>query len=158
MTRAAIAFAIAHVTANSAGHPTLREHECSNYARIVVAEAARFRVDGLVLVALVSRESSWKARAVNKRTGAVGLGQLMPGTDATKGFDGYDLTDPAVNLHLTARRLSRFQRLVGPERHVAESTWLAVSGYNGLGVKRVSPFAREVMRIYEGIVAASVNR
>lgn len=156
MTADVIAAAILTLLPSSNVGSHRREHEAHCYSLIVKKESERFGVPPLVLVALVSRESSWKARAVNKQSGAVGLGQLMPGTDTTKGFDGYDLTDPAVNLHLTARRLARFQKLAGGAGQ--DGIWLAVSGFNGRGVKAVSPFAREVMRIYESIVAASVNR
>ncbi len=152
MTRAIIAAAIAHVTANAAGHATLRDSAIDGYARIILAEATRFELDPLILVAMVSRESDWKPRSVNADTGAVGLGQLMPNTDTTKGFDGYDLAEPALNLFLSARRLRYFMGLCRDDK------WRAVDAYHGAGTKRktLSPFAVSVRRIYEEIVGAEV--
>jgi soluble lytic murein transglycosylase-like protein len=104
-------------------NPELPAWQSESLARHVLNDAARWKVDANLLVALVSVESSWHTHAVSW-SGAVGLGQLMPGTAARLGVDPYD---PYQNLFGTARYLGgllqRFARQADPYA-------LAVAAYN----------------------------
>lgn len=75
------------------------------------AAAERHGLDPKLLTALVRAESGFKATAVS-HAGAIGLGQLMPGTAAALGVDPHD---PLQNLDGAARylkeQLSRFGRV-----------------------------------------------
>lgn len=140
----AIAAAILALTAQASGAHRITESHARSYARIVVAEADRHDLDPWVLVALVDRESSWKPRAVNETTGAVGLGQILASPEILAGgFAQFadQLADPAVNLFLTARWLARWRDKCGG------NIGRALDAYNGQGIKRraLSSFARGVL-------------
>ncbi len=120
-TAAQVAAAIALViTPAKSKHPETYQREADNYARIVVDMAARNDLPPLVLVALVTKESDWRPRAINDKTGAVGLGQLnvldidgkvsaLGREILAGGFEAHldQLTDPGTNLFLSARWLRR---------------------------------------------------
>ena len=67
----------------------------------MIAASDRSRLDARLVVALVAVESSWE-REARSPAGALGLGQLMPGTAATLGVDP---ADPDANLEGTVRYL-----------------------------------------------------
>ena len=56
------------------------------YAAQVELAAATARIDPFLVGALIERESSWHETAVGKK-GELGLLQLLPHSDATKGFE-----------------------------------------------------------------------
>ncbi|HXU45281.1 MAG TPA: lytic transglycosylase domain-containing protein [Thermoanaerobaculia bacterium] len=70
------------------------------YGRSITAAAARSRVDGLLIAAIVEVESGFAARAQSPQ-GSVGLMQIQPETAADYGIR--DLTDPARNLEAGSR-------------------------------------------------------
>jgi hypothetical protein len=77
-----------------------------------VQEAARTHLlHPVTLVATISNESHCDAAAVNPRSGAMGLGQIMPGLSADQ--PGRYLLDPRDNLYLTARHLAKLLMLCG---------------------------------------------
>jgi len=85
------------------GHADLAKH---------VDRAARTHLlHPVTLVALISNESHCDTMAVNHRSGALGLGQILPGRSAD--LPGRYLLDPADNLYLTARHLSGLLLLCG---------------------------------------------
>lgn len=61
--------------------------EIQNYAHQLVLEYGWSEQDYQALVSLWYRESSWNPNAVNKKSGACGLGQAYPCSKATKGTD-----------------------------------------------------------------------
>lgn len=154
MTRTIIAAAIAAVTENAAGHATLTDAALRDYSRTIEAEASRFALDPLVLIALVSRESDWRPHALNADTGATGLMQIVASPEVLAGgFAQFadQLQDPRVNVFLGARRLRRFIDMCGGD------VWRGVDGFNGRGVRRktLSQFAADVRRRWERLEAVA---
>jgi hypothetical protein len=87
--------------------------------------ATYYRIDPPLLMAIVTTESSWHARAASP-VGALGYGQLMPATAAGLGVDPLE---PYENLDGTARYLRRLlNRYQG--RSQSERLRLAVASYN----------------------------
>ena len=72
-------------------------------AERVLLLSSYYKLDPCLLVALVSVESAWRSRAVSP-VGAIGYGQLMPGTAATLDVNALE---PYENLDGTARYLRR---------------------------------------------------
>lgn len=83
-------------------NPQLPSWQSKDLARRVLVNAERWRLDANMLVAIVTVESRWHTHAVS-RAGAIGLGQLMPGTAAHLGVNP---RNPAENLSGAARYLS----------------------------------------------------
>jgi soluble lytic murein transglycosylase-like protein len=111
-------------------NPQLPKWQSSDLARRVLINAVRWRLDANMLVAIVTVESRWHTQAVS-RTGAIGLGQLMPGTAALLGVDPWD---PAQNLSGAAQYLSEMIGKFGTEHYD-----LAFAAYNA-GPKAVSDY------------------
>jgi soluble lytic murein transglycosylase-like protein len=96
------------------------------WAGSIADAAAEHGVDPGLLAALVRHESDFDP-GVRSRAGAIGLGQLMPGTAAGLGVDP---TDPAQNLDGAARYLKQQLDRFG-------SADLALAAYNA-GPNRVA--------------------
>lgn len=109
--------------------PAWQSHEL---AKRVLSNAVRFNVNANLLVALVSVESAWRTHA-RSRVGAIGLGQLMPGTAARMG----------VNPHNSYQNLSGAARYLGglllKYTHKTDRYRLACAAYNA-GPKAVARF------------------
>src|ERR1700735_5909421 len=75
-------------------NPHLQIHESLAYARSLLADSQRSKLDPNLIMALVTVESPWRQTAVSSH-GARGLGQLMPSTAAKLGVNP---RDPASNL------------------------------------------------------------
>jgi soluble lytic murein transglycosylase-like protein len=75
-------------------NPHLQIHQSLAYARSLLADSKRSKLDPNLIMALVTVESSWRQTAVSSR-GARGLGQLMPTTAARLGVNPWD---PSQNL------------------------------------------------------------
>lgn len=106
-------------------NPRLPSASGRSLAGRVLVEADKAHIDARLVVALVAIESSWRPAAIS-RAGAVGLGQLMPGTAAALGVDP---TDAQANLAGTIRHLGRLLRLYAtyePRSRYA----LALGAYN----------------------------
>ena len=82
-------------------NPQMPEWQSKDLARHLLLTAVRWKVDTNMLAAIVTVESSWHTHAVSY-AGAIGLGQLMPGTAATLGVNP---RDPDENLQGAARYL-----------------------------------------------------
>ncbi len=82
-------------------NPQLPGWESRDLAKRVLVNAERWRIDANMLVAIVTVESDWRTHAVSS-AGAIGLGQLMPGTAALLGVNP---RDPKQNLSGAARYL-----------------------------------------------------
>jgi hypothetical protein len=122
--------------------------------------ASYYRLDPRLLVALVTAESSWHARAVSP-VGALGYGQLMPTTAASLNVDP---GEPYENLDGTARYLRRLLNRYA-ERDTLTRVRLALASYNAgpAAVARyggVPPYAEtqayvaHVMHVWLGLVAS----
>jgi tetratricopeptide (TPR) repeat protein len=99
----------------------------------LVAYSRQFDVDPRLVAALVIVESGFQPRA-RSRAGAIGLGQLMPGTASALGVDP---DDPVQNLYGTVRYLRGNLDRFGWER-----VHLALAAYNA---------GRGAVERYEGI-------
>ena len=94
-------------------------------AERVLLLSSYYKLDPCLLGALVSVESAWRSRAVSP-VGAMGYGQLMPGTAATLDVNALE---PYENLDGTARYLRRMlNRFAG--RDVQTRMQLALASYN----------------------------
>ena len=67
-------------------NPKLQFWQSRDLAAHVLHNAAQYNVDANLLVAIVTVESHWRP-AARSRVGALGLGQLMPGTAHTLGVN-----------------------------------------------------------------------
>ncbi|HEX3370260.1 MAG TPA: lytic transglycosylase domain-containing protein, partial [Candidatus Cybelea sp.] len=94
-------------------NPQMPSWQSNNLARRVLVNAERWRLDANMLVAVVTVESRWHTHAVS-RAGAIGLGQLMPGTAALLGVNP---RDPAQNLSGAARYLRGLVQKFGSKHY-----------------------------------------
>jgi len=144
----------AYARALESFNPDLDGAQSLALARRTIDEADASGLDARLMVALVATESSWRPASVSP-AGALGLGQLMPGTAAGLGVDP---SDPQQNLHGVAvhlrRLIDRYRGFPGLERYS-----LALAAYNaGAGaVERyggIPPYAetrryvRQVMTLW----------
>jgi hypothetical protein len=119
------------------------EHAAEASAR-VRALAVEHDMDPFTILAVVSHESGWRPDAKNPRTGALGLGQIMPSNyrecrtepnGAECAAIRENLLDWQYNLTETARTLSRWREYCGDKvKSRLAIHWLP--GYQGLDVKR----------------------
>lgn len=93
-------------------NPSLPDWQSRSLARSLLANAQRWNIDTNMLAAIVTVESGWHTHAVSY-AGAIGLGQLMPGTAATLGVNP---RDPMQNLRGAAHYLSSLVQTFGPHR------------------------------------------
>jgi len=84
-------------------NPQLQAHQSLAYARSLLADAARSKLDPNLVMALVTVESAWRPSAISA-SGARGLGQLMPSTAARLGVNP---RDPSQNLRGATTYLRR---------------------------------------------------
>ncbi len=104
-------------------NPKLPLEKAQAYARSVMADAWRTHLDPRFIMSIVTVESRWRANAVS-RTGARGLGQLMPATAATLGVNAWNA---AENLRGTSAYLKTLMdHFAGKPNAVT----LAIAGYN----------------------------
>jgi soluble lytic murein transglycosylase-like protein len=134
-------------------NPHLPDWQRRKYAASVLANAKRTRVDPRFIMAIVTVESSWRSNAVS-RSGARGLGQLMPGTAARLAVNA---RDAAENLRGTANYLKSLLDRFRGQQHWFEK---AIAGYNAgpNAVKKyggIPPYAEtqryvvKVLRVYK---------
>src|ERR1700730_13843225 len=91
-------------------NPKLPLEKARAYARSVMADAWRTHLDPRFIMSIVTVESRWRANALS-RSGARGLGQLMPATAQRLGVNAWI---PAENLRGTSSYLkSLMQHFAG---------------------------------------------
>lgn len=113
-------------------NPQLPTWQSQSLAKHLLINANRWKIDANMLVALVTVESAWHTHA-RSWAGAIGLGQLMPGTAAKLHVDP---SDPYQNLQGAARYLyGLLTRFENKPDHYA----LAFAAYNA-GPKAVEQF------------------
>lgn len=113
-------------------NPQMPAWQSDDLAKHLLINANRWKIDANILVALVSVESAWHTHA-HSGAGAIGLGQLMPGTAALLGVNPHD---PYQNLQGAARYLGGLLERYrdNPHRYA-----LAFAAYNA-GPKAVARF------------------
>lgn len=108
-TIAAYATVIRHI------NPQMPKWQSRDFARRVIVNAERWRLDANILVAIVTVESRWHTHALSS-AGAIGLGQLMPGTASMLGVNphqpGENLSGAACYLHGLMQRFGKNYDLV----------------------------------------------
>jgi soluble lytic murein transglycosylase-like protein len=102
-------------------NPQLPEWQSKDLARHLLVTANRWRIDPNMLTAIVSVESSWHTHALSY-AGAIGLGQLMPGTAAGLGVDP---RDPHENLEGAAEYLGDLMKTFASSPHRYEFVFAA---------------------------------
>lgn len=104
-------------------NPRLLQEQSVNFALDVIRDAQRVHIDARLLMALVTVESHWRPSAIS-RTGARGLGQLMPKTAHSLRVDA---RDPRQNLRGTSTYLAGLMHQFGQQ---GQNLHLAVAAYN----------------------------
>ena len=102
-------------------NPQLPSWQSEDLARHLLSSASKWKIDTNMLAAIVTVESSWHTHAISS-AGAIGLGQLMPGTAATLGVDPHN---PAQNLAGAAKYLRGLLETFGSNPHRYELTFAA---------------------------------
>lgn len=113
-------------------NPEMPDWQSKDLARHLLLTANKERIDTNMLAAIVTVESSWHTHAVSY-AGAIGLGQLMPGTAATLGVNPHD---PVQNLQGAARYLRGLLERFGAKR---DRYALVFAAYNA-GPKAVQQY------------------
>lgn len=113
-------------------NPQMPSWQSTKLAKHLLINASRWRLNANILVALVSVESAWHTHAVSS-AGAIGLGQLMPGTAANLHVNP---RDPYQNLQGAARYLGG---LLNKYRNSPSRYQLAFAAYNA-GPKAVAAY------------------
>jgi len=90
-------------------NPQMPSWQRTDLARRVLVNAEKWSIDATMLVAIVTVESRWHTHAVS-RAGAIGLGQLMPGTAEMLGVNP---RNPGENISGAARYLRGLIGLFG---------------------------------------------
>jgi len=104
-------------------NPDLPEWQSKDLARHLLVTARRWRIDPNMLAAIVSVESSWHTHA-RSYAGAIGLGQLMPGTAVALGVNP---RDPHENLDGAGEYLGDLMKTFADNPHRYE---LVFAAYN----------------------------
>jgi soluble lytic murein transglycosylase-like protein len=121
---------------------SLAPGQCAWIAHRILGWSAAFGVDPRFVLAVIAHESRFNHRAIS-HAGAIGLGQLMPGT--ARGM-GLDPRDPEQNVYGAVRKLAALAREFGRAD-------LAAAAYNaGRGAVRrwggVPPFRETRMFVW----------
>lgn len=133
-------------------NPRLTDKEVEQIARSILAYSEYYNIDPRLIVALVIAESGFRIEATSPK-GAMGLGQLMPGT--ARGLGVTNAYDPNENLEAAIRLMRGHLDRYG---HLA----LALAAYNaGSGAvkkyKGVPPYretqnyVRKVIMLYNAL-------
>ena len=114
-------------------NPRLNEQQAVSIAFNLLRFSDQYNVDPRLVVAMIICESNFNPQAVS-RTGAVGLGQLMPGTAKELGLS--NPFDPVQNLEGSISYLSSRLATFGG----LQNAYLAIAAYNA-GVGAVKKYA-----------------
>lgn len=142
-------------------NPHIADAQADRVAAAVLGFSRYYQVDPRLVMALLMVESGFDPNSVSK-AGAMGLGQLMPGTAKWMGVrDPFDETENLYgSIKLLRTHLNKYQRLTGEK---FESLVLTLAAYNaGEGAVRrhggVPPYAetqryiQKVLRIYARLI------
>jgi hypothetical protein len=104
------------------------EGEAQKIASIIIDYSRRYGLDARLVMAVIAVESNFNQNAVSP-VGAMGLGQLMPGTANDLGVG--NAYDARANLEGSTRLLSRhIQNMTSDGRPTEEAVKLALACYN----------------------------
>lgn len=102
--------------------------EAQKIASIIIDYSRKYGLDARLVMAVIAVESNFNQNAVSP-VGAMGLGQLMPGTASDLGVA--NAYDPRANLEGSTRLLSRhIQNMTADGRPTDEAIKLALACYN----------------------------
>lgn len=102
--------------------------EAQQIASIIIDYSRRYGLDARLVMAVIAVESNFNQNAVSP-VGAMGLGQLMPGTASDLGVG--NAYDARANLEGSTRLLSRhIQNMTSDGRPTEEAVKLALACYN----------------------------
>jgi hypothetical protein len=104
-------------------NPKLPVEKARAYARSVMADAWRTHLDPRFIMSIVTVESRWRSNALS-RSGARGLGQLMPATARRLGVNAWS---PSENLRGTSSYLKTLMDHFAGKPNAVK---LAIAGYN----------------------------
>ena len=111
--------------------------ELFQYHLLAKVLAKKYGVNPAVFEGLIQRESSWNPNAVNKESGAMGFGQIMPGNQHMYGLDA---SDPNQNLEISAHYLGDLLKKY-------KGDWNAVlKEYGGFVTQDPSNYINDIMR------------
>lgn len=124
--------------------------ESMPYGDAIHRAARRYRLDSLLLAAIVEAESSFNPHAISV-DGAVGLTQVLPATEPPLSLE--DLQDPETNLDVGARYLRRMLDLYDDDLGLALAAYNAgpgsVARYGGMPpFRETRSFVSRVLGIY----------
>jgi hypothetical protein len=128
-------------------NPKLKDDQLNAITNSILAFSWNYQVDPRLVVAIILTESGFKPNATS-RVGAMGLGQLMPGT--ARGMGVADAYDPVQNIEASTRLIRGHLERYGDIQ-------LALSAYNaGPGAVRkyggVPPY-RETVNYVQKVTA-----
>lgn len=107
-------------------NPTLSAQELDAITSAILNASIRYGVDARLVMAVIAVESGFRPEATS-RAGAMGLGQLMPGTASSLGVA--DAYDPVQNVFGAVKYLRTLL-----DRHKSKNWWkqlaLALASYN----------------------------
>jgi soluble lytic murein transglycosylase-like protein len=137
-------------------NPRLPGADAMRIAQSIIVYSNRYGLDARLVMAVVAVESNFNATAVS-RVGAMGLGQLMPGTAAGLGVN--DPWSPEQNIEGATRLLSGHIAEMATKAPTLEAIKLALACYNaGAGAvkkhKGIPPYretrnyVKKVTRLY----------
>ncbi|GAC1312518.1 MAG: hypothetical protein NVSMB21_23150 [Vulcanimicrobiaceae bacterium] len=104
-------------------NPAVREVQSRQFARALLFNAHRAGLDPNLVMAVVTVESHWNARAVSS-SGARGLGQFLPGTARDLGIDP---RSPSSNLRGVTNYLHQLLGMFATSRNAMRQ---AIASYN----------------------------
>jgi soluble lytic murein transglycosylase-like protein len=139
-------------------NPKLKDQDADTIARSILAFGIKHQVDPRLVMAVILAESHFRPNATSPK-GAMGLGQLMPGTAA--GLGVYDAYDPVQNIAGSVRLIrGHLDRLSGRapwNRLTWQDLALALASYNaGPGAVRkyggIPPY-RETQNYIRKVIA-----
>lgn len=142
-------------------NPKLSEKDSDIIARSVLGFSSKYKLDPRLVCAVIFTESRFKLEATS-RSGAQGLGQLMPATAAGMGIT--NSYDPVQNVYGSARYIRSMLERVSGKSDWRNMTWddlsLALAAYNaGAGAvkkhggippyKETQNYVKKVTQVYK---------
>src|ERR1043166_6125012 len=128
----------------------------SAYDELIRQQAARVQFDPDVFSRMIQAESNFNPRAPS-RTGALGLGQIMPQTGGDYGLTNFsDFFDPEKNLTTSANVLRDYRKTIQDRfGALADETRIVLAAYNA-GIGNVVKAIEETQRIGEQVTYGQV--
>lgn len=124
------------------------EYVISPYDKIFRRVSRRHNIDWVLMSAIASGESHFKADAVSSR-GAVGIMQVMPHIAKEWDVEREELFDPAINIDVACRLYKSMQKMLRLPKDTAERDRIAftIASYN-CGASRIID-ARNLAEYYD---------